>query len=262
MQKTQIKRLPHKVKLVVILTFCTIVFLSLLFFSSRWVSSKPIRLVSVSGNELIPRDEIINQIDTHSLSSNDFLLSIKSKVKAHPYIQNTVVSHKQADELSVEIKEKKPLALIITENGETCLIDKDNNILPFKNYKNCISLPVLRGVFYLGNPDTVSLTGFYTILDALSQKKEIMNYFISEIIYDREKQTYSMLSADNNINIFLGTTENIENKITFLNDFLLTKKFKTNFSKIDYIDLSWKNLIAVHERPEQVILTQQLELEK
>lgn len=253
MQRTDLNGSQRKLKLIFILSFSFICFFFLLFISSKWINSKPVKAVLVYGNEIIPTDEIINQIDTHSLSSNDFLLSIKSNIKTHPYIQNTIISHKQVDQINIVVKEKKPIALMLNEDGEPLLIDRFNNILPCKNYKNCVNLPVLRGLFYLGTLDTVALSTFYQLLDVINSKNELLNYFISEIIYNRNLNSFHLLSNDYGIKIYLGNSDNLEIKIDKLSEFLLEKKSQIKFSNLDYIDLRWKNLIAVHEKPEQAI---------
>jgi cell division septal protein FtsQ len=253
MQRKLSNKPQRKIKSIFILSLGFICFLLLLYFSSNWINSKPVKTVIVLGNEIIPTHEIINQIDTHSLSSNDFLLSIKSNVKTHPYVQNSIISHKQLDEIDIEVKEKKPLAMILNDLGEPFLIDRYNNILPLKNYKNCLSLPILRGIYDFGTLDTVVLSYFYQILDAINTKNEMVNYIISEIIYDKNINSFCLFSTDYGINIYLGNCNDLESKINKLNDLLTEKRNLINFSKLDYIDLRWKNLIAIHERHEQTI---------
>ena len=204
------------------LVLCLIVLMisTLAIFANRWNSSKAITSIVISGNRIVAEKEIIDQLKSPLLNKakeNINLLEVRKDIVAHPYIKSTYVTNKNAHEISIEVKERLPLAIVIAEDGGLYYTDEDGKILPYRISNTIIDLPLIRGIIRNGKTDTSALISSLKIIGELkkSDNKELYN-LASEIIYHPEQRTFYLMADDAGIKILFGEMGSLQEKFELL----------------------------------------------
>lgn len=236
----------------VFLVLCLIVLLisTLAIFANRWNSSKIITNLSVSGNRIVAEKEILGQLDTPILfnSKNKInLLQIRREVVSHPYIKSSYVTNNNSNEISIEVQERIPFAIVVTDDGNLFYTDEDASCLPYRLSDHISDLPLIRGVVHNGKIDTVALRSSIKIIVELRkpENKELYN-IASEVIYYPEQRTFYLMAEDAGIKILFGEIGNLKDKFELLSGFWKERVTKNKTTKIEYVDLRWnKQLVAM-----------------
>ncbi len=219
---------------------------AIVLFAVKWANEQKIKSVSVSGNDLVPHNDILSEISDTLLNksnSNIKLKNIEKLLKQNPYIQESYITHKNLNEIKVEVKERVPVAALVLENGNLAFIDAEINILPYQLYHNMPDVPIIRGVFSNGRIDSVGIIGCLVLLAKLnSENFGYLNSLISEIDYNINSKNFNLVSSETGAIIILGTINDLEHKINKLDSYW---KFSlvSSVNKPKYIDLRWSNHI-------------------
>lgn len=127
MRKTKRKRInQNKVTVTLSFLFMLTVGSCILLSSSIF----KVKQIDVKGNKECTKQEIINDLG-FCLDKNIFRNKtgdIKDKLMENSYIDKVEITRKLPDKLIVNIKERKPIALL-RNNGKNCLIDDKGNFL-------------------------------------------------------------------------------------------------------------------------------------
>ena len=244
--------------------YLSLVILLILFlstFASKWSSVQSIESFVISGNTYIPSKELLGNIDSASIKSirDDVdLLELKDKIIKHPFILTTYVMQRNSSVIEIEVKERTPVAILVKNDGNFCYCDDMLALIPYRISLKFNELPVLRNFFNNKGLDSVALLGAIDILRN-SKKKELENLYnlISEIEFDKESKSYTIVTADNAYSVKLGKAENIKEKLSLFSGFLGNAIQEVNTNEIKYIDIRWEDRIIIQTKQE-IFFSQQI----
>lgn len=229
--------------ILVVITVGTVIYLSI-----DWAKKQEIKKVNISGNLILGEKEILDRLSDELIDSsnaNEKVRNIQKLLKQNPYIQETYVTHKNLNEIKVQVKEKKPVAALVLENGNLAYIDAKLNILPYQLYQSMPDVPLVNGIFQNGEIDTTGLVGTFVIIENLNQsEKAYLMPLISEINYNKSNKTFNLATSDASTIVRIGTIGDIANKINKLDSYYKNNLVKSRTLPA-YIDLRWGNQVVV-----------------
>jgi len=235
-------------RLSVVLAFFAI----LIFLAQLWNANQSIRQISIVGTSFLSPAELKAELDEVSIinvpKNKINYTELARKLKENPYVEETIMNE-GINTLTIEIKERQPIAIFADNYGKIKYIDANGVILPYRLFYSSIDLPIITGVYKDELLDTLNLlAGLNIIKQARSQKYNLLNNLVSEVHFNRLTKEFILYTSDDAKKIIFGKNDNIEEKLMKLNDFL---KFQLNFSgKADYtyIDIRWKDKIIVKNK--------------
>lgn len=229
--------------ILVIITVGAVIYLSI-----DWAKKQEIKKVDISGNLILGEQEILDKLSDELIdtsNANEKIRNIQKLLKQNPYIQETYVTHKNLNEIKVQVKEKKPVAALVLENGNLAYIDAKLNILPYQLYQSMPDVPLVNGIFQNGEIDTTGLVGTFVIIENLNQsEKAYLMPLISEINYNKSNKTFNLATSDASTIVRIGTIGDIANKINKLDSYYKNNLVKSRTLPA-YIDLRWGNQVVV-----------------
>lgn len=239
--------------LVIVITF--VGFLSV--FANKWSEQQHINKFILSGNRLIPTEEIYSVIDTTITKDTkgeiDFM-KVKSQILKHPYILNVYIIQKNSSVVEISVEEREPIAILVKENGDLAYTDKYGKILPYRLSILCAELPVFHGLFRNSQIDSSALKSALDVCLELSKEQfQSVSTIVSEVIYNHRSQTFKILTTDNAKEIYLGKTGDFKNKFEMLSAFMATVFKTTDIKKIDYIDLRWSERVIIKYKQPEIV---------
>lgn len=222
--------------------------LSLVVAANKWNSNQYIKEINIVGAELIEHSEILDIIAEPVINrpkENIRLVEVEVLSKRHPYILSSNAVMQSAGVLKLEVKERKPVAVVVGADGDLYYSDEKGALLPYRLFTSIKNLPVLANCFPYGVLDTAALKSGIKIIENLkNDKTEMLDYFISEIKYNNQDKTFSIITCESDLKIFFGKAENIARKLDLLALFCGKRLTKIAAAKLKYIDLRWENQIV------------------
>lgn len=221
---------------------------TLIWLAIAWSENQEIKKVNISGNKIVNEEDILKSMSSSAINNQNFeidISKIQKLLKKNPYIQETYITHKNLNEIKVEVKERNPIASMVLENGNLVYIDSSMNLLPYILYDNMPDVPLLNGVFQNGEIDSLAIIGSFAILNLINKDtKQYLLPLISEIDYNKSNNTFSIITSGEGAEIKLGGIHNLDTKINKMDAFYKSSYIASNKS-IKYIDLRWDNQILV-----------------
>jgi len=185
-----------------------------------------IKEISVEGNELINKNEIIS-LSQIQIEENTFKLNknkIIKQIKENAYIDEVIITRKLPSSVIITIKERKPAYLLEYASGYIYL-DKQGYMLEINSQK--LDLPILQGAstdtteFVVGNrlciEDLEKLSTLMKIME-LAKVSEISN-IITRIDIEN-KQNIKLIFEEKNKIAYLGDGTNLIDKIPLVKKIL------------------------------------------
>jgi len=231
--------------------------------ANKWKADSNYDKIVVKGNVAISRDEILDIArlkDSLAFSEELNLKIIQDRILRHPEIKKAFVSKQPPNELSIEVVEKRPLAVLNLEN-EVKLIDEELEIFPYRNVNKVYDLPVISGIKVSPKENQTSRLSseeiriaMFMIMNAY-QKNKILYNNISEIsfadssailVYTNEVPFPCYLPREFGISIANKEYQKtLLNRLIFLNNYLRQIYPENKDKKISYVDLRYSNQIVV-----------------
>jgi len=238
-----------KPMIIMILVFALIVFSALIFISLKWQTEQKIDEIRITGTEYLFQNEILSIIKPFTANKSDSLVILKrieTAVEHHPYIKKAVASFEKNHILKVDITERIPIGLYRNKDDTFSYIDKTGKFIPHRFIPRFADLIVVTSKAKSTKYDKKIALQAAKILTVLSnQKYEDFNYKISELIYDNTNATYFLLSSMPDYKILLGRSDEIQNKLDKLQEFLRSE-VNSSLTDADYqLDLRWHNRIII-----------------
>ncbi len=261
MQKGILNRILRRIfkkenRMFLYLTFVIITILFLSAYANKWSSAQTIDSFVITGNKFIPTEELLGNVDSSLVKfvRNDVeLLDLKDKIVRHPYVLTSFVMQKSSSVIEIEVKERKPVALLVKNNGDLCYCDERASILPYRLSLQFQDLPILRNFFIKETVDTNALLEAVGILKELKNPENFdFSRLVSEIEYEKKSNSFIMVTASNVSKIIFGNAKNIRNKIGLLCDFYKYSMQDIKPGDIIYIDVRWEERIIVQTNQELI----------
>lgn len=211
-----------------------------------WNKNTVVSEIVVSGNYYTDTQEVLNiassVIGLHPDSLN--IPAFKNKLETLNYVESVTPFVEPSGRLRIEIKERQPLALLIS-GSERAYVDGDGVVLEIREnkYKH---LPLLYG-YDFNLSDTLSNSSFRTVSSFLSKAKK--NAFgwatISEVVYTPDEGVVA-LSHENGVKLIFGHND-FETKLENWKAFYTQVVAAKGISRMNKVDLRFKNQVVTHE---------------
>ena len=205
--------------------------------NSRIINKINVKILPNS-SYFISADSIQDIINKYILTSKDSisLFRIEQEIDKNTYVEKSQVYMKIGQELNVNIKQKEPIARVITSDS-TFYLDKNSNFMSLSKLKSS-NVPVVFG--FNENSDLKYLTEISLII----KKDEFLNKSISQIFIKDDKKIDLKMRGNNTI-IEFGNNNRLKNKIQNLKAFYNRSISKNEIDIYKKINLRFENQVVV-----------------
>jgi len=205
--------------------------------NSRIINKINVKIIPNS-SYFISADSIKSSINKYIQTSKDSisLSRIEQEIDKNTYVEKSQVYMKIGQELNVNIKQKEPIARVITSDS-IFYLDKNSNFMSLSKLKSS-NVPVVFG--FNENSDLKYLTEISLII----KKDEFLNKSISEIFIKDDKKIDLKMRGNNTI-IEFGKNNRLKNKIQNLKAFYKRSISKNEIDKYKKINLRFENQVVV-----------------
>lgn len=228
----------RKILLVLILIFSIVVlYASNLKNNSRIINKIHVK-ITPNSSYFISADSIRNSINKYILTSKDSisLSRIEQEIDKNTYVEKSQVYMKIGQELNVDIKQKEPIARVITSDS-IFYLDKNSNFMSLSKLKSS-NVPLIFGF------SEYSDLKYLTEISLMIKKDEFLNKNISQI-FIKDDQKIDLKIRGNNTIIEFGNNNRLKNKIQNLKAFYNRAISKNEIDKYKKINLRFENQVVV-----------------
>ena len=227
-----------KILLVVSLIFSIgVLYASNLKNNSRIINKIHVK-ITPNSSYFISADSIRNSINKYILTSKDSisLSIIEQEIDKNTYVEKSQVYMKIGQELNVDIKQKEPIARVITSDS-IFYLDKNSNFMSLSKLKSS-NVPLIFGF------SEYSDLKYLTEISLIIKKDEFLNKNISQI-FIKDDQKIDLKMRGNNTIIEFGNNNRLKNKIQNLKAFYNRSISKNEIDKYKKINLRFENQVVV-----------------
>ena len=227
-----------KILLVLSLIFSIgVLYASNLKNNSRIINKIHVKIIPNS-SYFISADSIRNTINKYILTSKDSisLSKIEQEIDKNTYVEKSQVYMMIGQELNIDIKQKEPIARIITSDS-IFYLDKNSNFMSLSKLKSS-NVPLIFGF------SEYSDLKYLTEISLIIKKDEFLNKNISQI-FIKDDQKIDLKIRGNNTIIEFGNNNRLKNKIQNLKAFYNRAISKNEIDKYKKINLRFENQVVV-----------------
>ena len=227
-----------KILLVLSLIFSIVVlYASNLKNNSRIIDKIHVKIIPNS-SYFILADSIRNTINKYILTSKDSisLSKIEQEIDKNTYVEKSQVYMKIGQELNIDIKQKEPIARVITADS-IFYLDKNSNFMSLSKLKSS-NVPLIFGF------SEYSDLKYLTEISLMIKNDEFLNKNISQI-FIKDDQKIDLKMRGNNTIIEFGNNNRLKNKIQNLKAFYNRAISKNEIDKYKKINLRFENQVVV-----------------
>jgi len=194
--------------------------------------------ITPNSSYFISADSIRNSINKYILTSKDSisLSRIEQEIDKNTYVEKSQVYMKIGQELNVDIKQKEPIARVITSDS-IFYLDKNSNFMSLSKLKSS-NVPLIFGF------SEYSDLKYLTEISLMIKKDEFLNKNISQI-FIKDDQKIDLKIRGNNTIIEFGNNNRLKNKIQNLKAFYNRAISKNEIDKYKKINLRFENQVVV-----------------
>ena len=227
-----------KILLVLSLIFSIgVLYASNLKNNSRIINKIHVEIIPNS-SYFITADSIQNSINKYILTSKDSisLSKIEQEIDKNTYVEKSQVYMKIGQELNVDIKQKEPIARVITSDS-IFYLDKNSNFMSLSKLKSS-NVPLIFGF------SEYSDLKYLTEISLMIKNDEFLNKNISQI-FIKDDQKIDLKMRGNNTIIEFGNNNRLKNKTQNLKAFYNRAISKNEIDKYKKINLQFENQVVV-----------------
>ena len=194
--------------------------------------------ITPNSSYFISADSIQNSINKYILTSKDSisLSRIEQEIDKNTYVEKSQVYMKIGQELNVDIKQKEPIARVITSDS-IFYLDKNSNFMSLSKLKSS-NVPLIFGF------SEYSDLKYLTEISLMIKNDDFLNKNISQI-YIKDDQKIDLKMRGNNTIIQFGNNNRLKNKTQNLKAFYNRAISKNEIDKYKKINLQFENQVVV-----------------
>ena len=194
--------------------------------------------ITPNSSYFISADSIQNSINKYILTSKESisLSGIEQEIDKNTFVEKSQVYLKIGHELNVDIKQKEPIARLITSDS-IFYLDKNSNFMSLSKLKSS-NVPIVFGF------NKKSDLKYLTEISLIIKKDEFLNKSISQI-FIKDDQKIDLKMRGNNTIIEFGNNKRLKNKIQNLKAFYNRTISKNAIDKYKKINLQFENQVVV-----------------
>jgi cell division septal protein FtsQ len=268
-----------KLKIILSLGLVTAVAFSGIIFSGKWKDKSNPKTIELSGNTTLSKDEIFEftRLNDSLLMSDTLNLQIiEERILKHPNI-NSVNVKRDGSNLLIEISEKEPFAIVISNVNPPLMLDDKLNLYTYKKENINLNLPVVSGfsneldISSVSKEDYLKLKLAHFIISRMNAIDKILFNYISEIHYG-DSASITLYTLEDAVPVYLVDYSSLSPELLRLNYYqyfnvnnetlrsLISERLARlyNFvkqvmlyrtkSSIEYVDLRFKDMVVVKNK--------------
>ncbi len=206
------------------------------------------------GHPFVDEKDIVTTLENNGAAvgkrkSEIQLRALEKTVKTNAWIQNAELYFDNNNILQVKIKEREPIARIITVNGSSFYIDSAGKKLPLSPDYTA-HVPVFTSFTsdkkHLSKPDSLLLNEVKNMA-AFIQRDSFCNALVSQIVITPQS-TFNIIPVVGNQTIIFGNADSLESKFSRLTAFYKQVWAKNGFEKYETINVSFANQVVATRR--------------
>lgn len=234
----------------------TLLLIILTQFSNRWAKLCGLDLlktIEIHGAELIPAADYKNSLQAILGSAIDEIdtREISVLLESHPYVHASRVSKIFPNTIKIELKERKPIALL--NMNPVLFLDQEAVVLPELGKVNDLIIPVMSGFnmtrdLYPVGQQTVS----QKVQESIDILKHIINQYpelyenTSEITVN-SRDEYILILADYPTHVILGN-QHIKERLQVLDSFTKSLTEHQELYSFSLLDLRFNRQVIASSR--------------
>ena len=205
--------------------------------NSRIINKIHVKIIPNS-SYFISADSIRNTINKYILTYKDSisLSKIEQEIDKNTYVEKSQVYMMIGQELNVDIKQKEPIARVITSDS-IFYLDKNSNFMSLSKLKSS-NVPLIFGF------SEFSDLKYLTEISLMIKNDEFLNKNISQI-FIKDDQKIDLKMRGNNTIIEFGNNNRLKNKTQNLKAFYNRAISKNEIDKYKKINLQFENQVVV-----------------
>ena len=225
----------------IILVFVLIFSIGVLYASNHINNARLISDIDVvikpNSSFFISADSIKKSINKYIYASKDSisLSDVEHEIDKNTYVEKAQVYTMVGNKLYVNVKQKEPVARLITVDS-IFYLDKNSNFMSLSKLKS-VDVPIIFGY------DQSSDLGYLTKISLLIRDDKFLNQNISQIIINDNQEINLKLSGLNTF-IELGHNNKLEKKIQNLKAFYNRAIRKNDMEKYRKVNLQFENQVV------------------
>ena len=194
--------------------------------------------ITPNSSYFISADSIRNSINKYILTSKDSisLSKIEQEIDKNTYVEKSQIYMNIGQELNVDIKQKEPIARVITSDS-IFYLDKNSNFMSLSKLKSS-NVPLIFGF------SEYSDLKYLTEISLMIKNDEFLNKNISQI-FIKDDQKIDLKMRGNNTIIQFGNNNSLKNKTQNLKAFYNRAISKNEIDKYKKINLQFENQVVV-----------------
>ncbi len=215
--------------------------------------------VDIQGSEghvFVDEKEITDKLKVNGAYKGESIKNINLRtletiLKKQPWIQNVELYFDNGAVLQVKIKEREPIARVITWQGSSFYIDSSGMRLPLSRDYSA-HVPVFTSFTSdkkkLSKPDSLLLNDVKNIA-LFIQQDSFWNAQVSQVVITPQS-TFNIIPVIGNQTIILGSADSLASKFNRLMAFYKQVWSKTGFEKYETVNVSFDGQVVAARRGE------------
>lgn len=230
-----------------IFLFKFLVFAGLITAFILYVPVFKVSAAQVTGLFYLEKDALDSQLEDIQGRNIVFLnkREIKETFLANSYVKEVEVVRKFPNKILVNIRERAPVALLVTSDGFIQISD-DSVFLDIRQSPGGYNLPLITGIELYAIPGVgkkIISPALEEALQIISGSNRFMMGKIAEINIDNER---IIAYTRNGITVLIGGAEDIDNKLKILESIMEDiVDVSISVSEIEHIDLRFKDTYVI-----------------
>ena len=225
----------------ILLVFVFLFSIGILYASNYFNNNRLIKDIDVviqpNSSFYISTDSIKNSIKRYIYNTKDSIsiTKIEDELDKNTFVEKSQVYTMVGDILFVDIKQKEPVARIIT-NDSIFYLDKNSNFMSLSKLHSA-DVPIIFGFNQFSDLD------YLTKISLMIRDDKFLNQNITQIIINENQQINLKLSGLNTF-IELGHNNKLEKKIQNLKAFYNRAIRKNDMEKYKEVNLQFENQVV------------------
>ena len=227
-----------KILLVFIFIFSIVIFYTSNYYNNSRIIESIDVVIKPNSTYFISADSIKKSISKYIYTPKDLitLSKIEYEIDKNTFVEKAQVYTMVGNKLYVNIKQKEPVARVITSDS-IFYLDKNSNFMSLSKLHS-LDVPIIFGYNQFSDLD------YLTKVSLMIRDDKFLNQNISQIIINDNQQINLKLNGINTF-IELGYNNKLENKIQNLKAFYHRVIRKNDIENYKKINLQFENQVVV-----------------
>lgn len=223
-----------------------VVFVSLV--AAQWQGRQQVDRVVITGATGLSQTTIRTMVDTivHKQARSLALADIREMVERHPYVRTASVYRTGVHEITVDVRERMPVAHVVVTGGDLRYVDAEGSILPPATVRTAHNIPVIQATRSgsILTSEEVKLVAAM-LVSASGTLDPVLYQAVSEVRYDRRTHSAELITDDARWRVGLGNAEETRRAFADMNVFWKQAGAAMNMTTVDVIDLRWNHQVIL-----------------